>query len=140
MSKRKNRNQSPASSPSNLDRARAEVDNSVPEPEEAADPIDEKPAVQFKERVPAPVVARTRISTSASVSRKAAARTAAARAPRKEEKHDMAYIRNRLAHPTRIVTEAQLRAEYGYVIRDLRSMGILAAALIAALVIIEKIL
>ena len=37
------------------------------------------------------------------------------------------------------LTEADLKAEYGYVINDLRSMGILATILVFVLVIIEKI-
>ena len=52
----------------------------------------------------------------------------------------MAYIRARLANPTRVVTEADLKAEYSYVIKDLRWMGGLAAILVVALVVIEKIL
>ena len=38
-------------------------------------------------------------------------------------------IAERLANPVRQVSEAQLRAQYGYVIVDLRSMGLLALAL-----------
>jgi hypothetical protein len=33
-----------------------------------------------------------------------------------------------LANPTKTVTEAELRAQYGFVLRDLRSMGMLAGA------------
>ena len=36
--------------------------------------------------------------------------------------------------PTKVVTEDDLRADYGFVIRDLRNMGILAAALFVALI------
>ena len=52
----------------------------------------------------------------------------------------MAYIRARLANPTRIVTEADLKAEYAYVMTDLRTMGILATILVIALIVIEKII
>lgn len=38
-------------------------------------------------------------------------------------------IAERLANPVRQVTEAQLREQYGYVVADLRSMGLLAAGL-----------
>ena len=45
-----------------------------------------------------------------------------------------------LANPTKVVSEEQLRAEYGFVIKDLRHMGILAAALFAALVAVSLVL
>ena len=140
MSKRKNRNQSPNIPQSTLDRARqqlgqaadeeavetvAEVKAAKPAPArvvEKAEPVAARPAV---ERRPRP--ARTSTSTSRSSSRK-------------EDKHDMNYIRQRLANPTRIVTEADLKAEYGYVMTDLRAMGILATILVIALVVIEKII
>lgn len=38
---------------------------------------------------------------------------------------DISYM---LANPTKTVTEAELRAQYGFVLRDLRSMGMLAGA------------
>ena len=136
MSKRKNRNQSPNIPQSTLDRARqqlgqteepvavapeAKVEKAVPVVEKAAPVVAARPAA---ERRPRP--ARTGTSTP--------------RTSRKEEKHDMAYIRQRLANPTRIVTEADLKAEYSYVITDLRTMGILATILVIALIVIEKII
>lgn len=33
-----------------------------------------------------------------------------------------------LANPTKTVTESELRAQYGFVLRDLRTMGVLAGA------------
>lgn len=134
MSKRKNRNQpiSISKTQTTLDRALEEPSAAANEPEEITEiePIDDKPIIQFQE-MPRTVVERRPRTTSRSA--------ASARSSRKEEKHDISYIRNRLANPTRMVSEAQLKAEYGYVINDLRSMGILAALLIVALVVIEKI-
>lgn len=46
---------------------------------------------------------------------------------------DAATMAERLRQPTRVVSEGELRADYTYVLRDLRSMAILAAALVAAL-------
>lgn len=137
MSKRKTRNQSPNIPQSTLDRAREEVNGAANEPDEITEiePIDDKPVVQFQEMPRTAVERRPRTTVSRTGSRPASN----ARSSRKEEKHDISYIRNRLANPTRIVSEAQLKAEYGYVINDLRSMGILAALLIVALVVIEKI-
>ncbi len=45
-----------------------------------------------------------------------------------------------LAHPTKIVTEDELRAQYGFVIADLRNMGLLALGLMVALVVLAQIL
>ena len=61
-------------------------------------------------------------------------------APKKDPKTDTAYIRSRLANPTRFVTEAELKAEYGYVTSDLRTMGILAAILVVVLFLLERFL
>lgn len=46
--------------------------------------------------------------------------------------HD--YIADLLAHPTKTVTEEELHADYGYVLKDLRNMGILAAVLFVGLI------
>jgi hypothetical protein len=43
-------------------------------------------------------------------------------------------IEDMLANPTDVVTEEQLREEYGHVLVDLRNMGILAAILMVVLV------
>lgn len=51
-----------------------------------------------------------------------------------------AEIAERLANPTRIVTEDDLRQQYTYVIADLRSMGLLAAGLFAFVVLIAQFL
>jgi hypothetical protein len=59
---------------------------------------------------------------------------------RQPDQLDSAYLRERLANPTRMVTEEELHAEYGYVIKDLRSMGLLSIGLIVALVILGNII
>ena len=53
---------------------------------------------------------------------------------------DSGYVANMLLHPTQIVTEAQLREEYGYVLADLRSMFLLAAGLLVVLVALAFVL
>ena len=53
---------------------------------------------------------------------------------------DGEYVAELLANPTKMVTEDDLRADYGFVIRDLRNMGILAAGLFIALVIVSLVL
>ncbi len=51
-----------------------------------------------------------------------------------------AQIAELLDHPTKTVTEAELRAQYAYVLKDLRSMGVLTAALFALLVALALLL
>jgi hypothetical protein len=51
-----------------------------------------------------------------------------------------AQISDLLDHPTKFVSEAELRAQYAYVLQDLRSMGILTAALFALLVALALLL
>ncbi|MDE2748584.1 MAG: hypothetical protein OXI34_06445 [Chloroflexota bacterium] len=53
---------------------------------------------------------------------------------------DADYVAELLANPTKVVSEDDLRADYGFVIRDLRNMGILAAALFITLVIVSLVL
>ncbi len=53
---------------------------------------------------------------------------------------DAEYVAELLANPTKVVTEDDLRADYGFVIKDLRNMGILAACLFIALIIASLIL
>lgn len=50
------------------------------------------------------------------------------------------YVAELLANPTKVVTEEDLRADYGFVIKDLRNMGILAALLFIALVAVSLVL
>lgn len=53
---------------------------------------------------------------------------------------DAEYVAELLANPTKVVTEVDLRADYGFVIKDLRNMGILAACLFIALIIAALVL
>ncbi len=53
---------------------------------------------------------------------------------------DADFVAELLANPTKVVSEDDLRADYGFVIRDLRNMGILAAALFITLVIVSLVL
>lgn len=49
-------------------------------------------------------------------------------------------INELLANPTKVVTEDDLRRDYSYVIADLRSMALLAVALVVLLVALALIL
>ena len=142
MSKRKNRNQSPNIPQSSLDRARQQLG-------QAADEVPVEAAAEVKAEKPVPVekvelvvtTARPVLERRARPARTGTSTTRTTRSTsRKDDKHDISYIRQRLANPTRIVTEAELKQEYSYVITDLRTMGILATILVIALVVIEKII
>lgn len=66
-----------------------------------------------------------------------------ARIKREKEKKghlELDVIRQRLANPTRVVTTEELANEYGYVIRDLRSIGLLAGGLILLLIVLATVL
>ena len=58
----------------------------------------------------------------------------------KGEAYRAEVVADLLKNPTRTVTEEALREEYSYVLTDIRSMGILAAALIAALIVLAQVL
>ena len=53
---------------------------------------------------------------------------------------DAEYVAELLANPTKVVSEDDLRADYGFVIKDLRNMGMLAAGLFIALIIVSLVL
>jgi hypothetical protein len=59
---------------------------------------------------------------------------------RKTDQLDHEQIAHILANPTRVVTEDELRAQYGYVLADIRNMGLLAVGLIVALVVLAQVL
>lgn len=129
MSKRKNRTSSPNIPQAALDRAREQL---VGEQETAP--------VKSAETAPTPKPQTAAPSPTSAIRsrRQAASGGAQARRTRAVERTDMSIVRERLDHPTRIVTEAELRQEYGYVLQDLRSMGILAAVLAVVLVLIAQ--
>jgi hypothetical protein len=138
MSKRKNRKKAPAEAPKSVappaDEQRVEADQEA-EPE-AARPDRST----MKVRVKGAGVIAPRAPRSVRASRLAEASGRASTSNRQGDKLDPAYIRERLANPTLTVTEEEMRQQYGYVIKDLRSMGLLAAALVVALIILAQIL
>ncbi len=138
MSKR--RRKKPNLSQETLDRAREEA--GLP-PEVDEDDEDE----ELEEAVVSKVVTSTAVastpttakavsSTSTSGRRRKRTVGAAQLDKRKADgKLNANYIADMLEHPTKTVTEEQLHAEYGFVLKDLRNMGLLAAALFASLII-----
>ena len=88
---------------------------------------------------PAPT-ARPAPATASRSRRRRALQSAQLEQRRDKGSVDADYVAELLANPTKVVTEDDLRADYGFVIRDLRNMGILAAALFVALICASLIL
>lgn len=152
MSKRRSKS-SPNLPSEVLERARRQLaeqsgqavpSEAAPEPKAAEPVAPQADAPKAAPRAAAPVgraavpaaSAPARIRRTSSRDGSSTARTGG----RQPDQIDNAYLRERLANPTRTVTEAELHAEYGYVIKDLRSMAVLAAGLVVALVILGNII
>lgn len=125
MAKRRNRNSSPNIPAETLARARRQAAGLDPDVPEVIEPTLE-----------AEVLAETQ-PPAASVAATGASRR------RIRERKQLAYeemsseeVAERLSNPTRTVSEAELHAQYGYVLADLRSMGLLSAILFVALILI----
>lgn len=61
-------------------------------------------------------------------------------ASRHEHVLDQTMLADILAHPSKDVSEGELRKEYGYVLADLRSMGLLSISLVVLLVFLATVL
>lgn len=146
MSKRRTRAGAPNLPQETLERARrqAAIDRGeiVPEPEPVSEP---EPPV-------APPVSTTAnpFRTVPASQRRAIARTRdRQRRPRgsqlagsrtREAELDAETISDLLANPTIVVTEEQLKAEYGFVAADIRNMFLVAGGLMIALVVLAFVL
>jgi hypothetical protein len=127
MSKRRNR--SSANIPQKtLERAR----------QQAATPSADEEAESTPARVEPAAPPRPRATVSAASRRGSGAQSIRKR--KAEEKMSSETVAELLANPTKEVTEAQLRGQYGYVVADLRNMGLLALGLMVALVVLAQIL
>ncbi|NWF67731.1 MAG: hypothetical protein HXY40_01475 [Chloroflexi bacterium] len=116
-------------------------------PEETLERARRQAAAQTEESTPAAKPAPAKVEVAASPRARAgtaAARRSAAgstaRKRKEDEKLTPEMVADMLAHPTKEVSEAELEQQYGYVLRDLRSMGLLAASLMIALVVLAQIL
>lgn len=69
-----------------------------------------------------------------------AGRNTASGASRAQESYSQETVSELLRHPTRTVTEGELRKEYGYVLTDLRSMAVVSAGLVVLLVVLAQVL
>jgi hypothetical protein len=142
MSKRKNRSSSPNLPQATLDRARQQL--SGQNPAQATEPVEETP-VEVKAEAVAPAVsaapkAAPRTASTPSRTRSSSKRTQSAQPKGARANMDTQVIKNRLLHPTRLVTEDQLRQEYGYVMHDLRTIAVIAIAMIVLMVVLAQVL
>jgi hypothetical protein len=138
MSKRKSRKNSKPNLPEEtLERARQEAGLAPKreEPETEAEEVEEIEISAPVMSIPQPEAPRRRETLAQPVKRKARPRRPANYEEMTPE--DVAYA---LEHPTKIVTEESLREQYGYVLADLRSMGILATGLFVALIAIAAVI
>lgn len=123
MSKRKNR--TPNLPKAAVERAREQV-------EEAADERSEDRAARRAERR----AEREKLSVAA---RRGGLQPAASVTARKKDNlKDSTYLRQALAKPSKFVSEEELHQEYGYVVADIRSMFVLAGALMVLMVVLAQ--
>ena len=144
MSKRKNRSSAPNIPQATLDRARQQLGgDAVPAPDE---PVEAVEAEIKPEPVKAAPVPSSRVAAQRAVSSPRSRANANRRVQSAQSKGghkellDTEMVKNRLLHPTRIVTEDQLREEYGYVISDLRTIAIIAVAMVVLMVVLAQVL
>ncbi len=138
--RRKNKKNAPNLPESTLERARkqlaGELEEGVgedPEELEAAQPVSESESTE-----------------SSRSERRAARRRANARRqnvavnnPNVSQRQSRSVLSNEmiedaLANPTKVVTEEELHEEYGYVLADLRNMGVLAGLLMIMLIALAQ--
>lgn len=113
-----------------------ELDKSV-EPAEAAGDVAPPSKVEIPENPYKTASSRTRRVRSEA---RGVTRVTNTRTQRGDEPLDAETIADLLTNPTRIVSEEEMRAEYNYVLADLRSMGLLAAVLFVTLIVLAQVL
>lgn len=152
MSKRKNRNRKPNLPKATLERARLQAEGV--DVDELAQQEQEEEASQAEEAAPAvteaaPPAAKTEAPASAPVTRRTprredrGARRRVARTPgmtysqrKNKDELDQETIRHLLAHPTKQVSEEELRRDYSYVLNDIRSMLILTVFMVTLMIVL----
>ena len=155
MSKRRNRTGAPNLPPETLARARRQAGVPSTGPEEEAELVDsagevETEANEAPEPAPRPAAPAPRRTaeprvTSAGMSRSASAaarrgrgvRPVTANGKREMDHNRIAAI---LEHPTRFVSDEELKQQYGYVIEELRQVGMVAAGLLVVLVVLAYLI
>lgn len=151
MSKRKNR--APNIPKETLERARLQAEGMTEEDAAAAARVQETLRASDREKTTSAsglsraerrqqqgVTARR--STRASARTNSAGLPEAAPRPRRRRSSDeltVTDVEYLLEHPTKTVTEAELRQQYTYVLNDLRNMALLAAGLFVLLIVLAQV-
>jgi hypothetical protein len=131
MSKRRTRDRQPNIPLDALQRAREQAGLPAA-PAETASNTESAPAA-------APVQSFTPSASAGAVAtRRRTVGSAKLDSAKKRGTTDQDKVKYMLEHPTKIVTEEELRKEYFHVLIDLRNMGLLAAVLIGVLVILAQ--
>lgn len=129
--RKKNRGTSPNLPESTLERARKQLAGEIEEGKGEDVEVNEKQQIEDQE-ARAERRARRRRSTTPTVS--------GGQYAQRRDKDNLSgeEIAHALANPTKFVTEEELHEDYGYVLSDLRNMGILAAILMVLLVALAQ--
>jgi secreted Zn-dependent insulinase-like peptidase len=118
MSKRKNRSSAPDLPKATLERAREQIEEADDEVTPAQERQSRRERQRSRRRDQPEIIQYSQRN--------------------KKDTMDSGKLEELLAHPTKFVTEEQLRAEYGYVLADIRSMAVLATVLIVVLVVLAQ--
>ena len=102
--------------------------------------VEQGGATESREQEAAPAKSAAAPAAAPKPRRRRALQAAQLERRKDEGALDAEFVAERLANPTKVVTEEDLRADYGFVIKDLRNMGILAAVLFIALIIVSLVL
>jgi hypothetical protein len=137
MAKRKKRRSKPNISEEAIERARQQLED-----EEDADQSEEEEASEDEpqEQEPSRKRRRRRERKERSTAKPAEVVQYSQISKRKRDELDNEMVEQMLAHPTKFVTEEELREDYHYVITDLRSMGLLAVALLVAIIVLGQLI
>lgn len=137
MAKRKKRRSTPNISEEAIERARQQLEDAEDADQTAEEETSEEAP---QEHEPRRSRRRRRERKERSTQRPAEIVQYSQVSRRKRDELDNETIEQMLAHPTKIVTEEELREDYRYVITDLRNMGMLAAALLVAIIVLGQLI
>jgi hypothetical protein len=136
---RRKRSKQPNLPEATLERAREQA-NLISADETGADETDETTS---ETGTPQPdAAAPVKLAPKAPISQRTGRRISTARLEQSRRRGDIdgEMVEYMLENPTKVVTEAQLREEYGHVLVDLRNMALLAAALIVVMIVIAQVI
>jgi len=135
MSKRRNRDRQPNLPTDALQRAREQAGLPAVSDESEEDVAPIAAAAMSATR---PAEAEAPAASASAPAKRQRKVGSAQSSVKKRGDNDQDRTKYLLEHPTRFVTEPELRAEYGHVLTDLRSMGLLAVVLIGMLFVLSR--